>query len=399
MKKSVYLFLLFIIAFSQCSEKETFILPETIKLYYKSDDAKNNGVAFDIFSIPSGFAIFSTNTNTGDKFDAEGELRIWIVNQTGEMQNEMSILVGSGFPVNAIETETTFEVIWNFAEGVFKTISIQKNDYTHTIKNLDINSQVAFSASYISRAAVDENNHLLLLGLANTYISSIDSTVKKTFIVSIAPDMKVRTIGEYEYNPAGFGNVGNDELSVLSKLDIYFLLNKKVFAAPVGNKISFRYLGDPEAVFEDREAWMCNFTLLENDKVSIVYNKSKQKDSYYVHNDITLIRTNMSITDFQSPVKLSNINTDEKIFIQQINELGISNIVIGTSASGQISVNVFKDDLSNKTKTIGNSYKYSVAGVVWNASQQMITIVGNTRMEYKYYRTFLMQIPLSELMK
>lgn len=392
----------FVIAFLvsvlySCENNGTSMSPELIRIYYQSDDIQNNATVFAMRQTDTGYAIFKVSTNTGSRFDGSGRLIVTFIDNEGIPVSEIYEDVGSGFPAGLIEDTSDYTIIWNYSQGVFKQITVSKTDGNITTDDLNISTELPYNPSYIAKIHKGENNNILLLGLSWEYISNEDITVRKSFIASMNAYGEVFSVGAYEYSPVEFGSLGNDELAILSKLDIYFLLSENVFAAPVNDKISFRYIGDPEAVFEDSEAWICAFSELENEKVSVVYNKSKIKDSYYAYDDLSLIKTNMSLTDFNAPKVLANIDTDEQIFILSVEKNNISNIVIGTSAAGQISINIFDSEGNATSKLMGNTYRYSVADVIWDTDKQMITIVGNTRMEYKYYRTFFVHIPLNEL--
>ncbi len=352
---------------------------------------ENSGFSYDIFGI-------STQQEALTKYEGKGNLYYLIVDKKGNYTNHQIIsLSDNGFPSNILKiADNQYLTVWNNTKDSTQEFKLISTSSSLLFETKPLNLKQIYQTNYVlSFCKTLSNNGYILLVLSGDD-KNLTSNVKKTRLVEVDLNFAIRrNLGEYEFSTESFGIIGGLTQEFLKRMDNFVYVrqdtvNKRYyFNAPIDNKMTLMHIGDNVPIFQDKDYWAAALQEIRPDTASVILNTPMlfDKKSYFIRN-LPLYPHRRSKDDFAEIQTIENIDISQRIYTGKVGE---KNIILATANSGQgIRYWVTNGRVENAL-LFGKIHPYSVAGFIAADNNQMLVILGTTKLENGQQRIFLLK--------
>ncbi len=233
-----------------CSEESIIKSLDQFTVFNVLSDS-TNVLLFDVADNGSAFVLFglceASPANT--KFQAQdGRLIISVVGHDGGLSSSpcQKLALPPGVPSKVQRVGEEFWFLWSTNTGVYRVS-------TSLDGTVNSNMPMISEAGWVEAITTTADGRLLLLGLNR---DDLDRTTARISVLS-DPNSEAQTITDFNYDPGAF-RFGSDDVNFRTEVAPYLHLEvvgeKIALAAPIGNNMSLKALGEVESIINTTEA-------------------------------------------------------------------------------------------------------------------------------------------------
>lgn len=392
-----------------CKKNSLTEIPSTIKIFHEHGN-KTNYKAIDVKDIGnSQILIFGVSNETKQlksKYDNDGNLYLRLIDYQGNKVDEVSIRVCNAdqnqYPLNVIKSGGLYKIFWNYTiETVdgprckLKCVSVGVvGDKLKTEVSSEFSIRYPYEEQYFTYADTTLNGSgYTLLGVGSITLDK--DQYKYVYLTEIYPDFSFKnSFSQYEITAQYKKNL--DVFNIVKDFSASFsidVINNQYFCS---NPLGLIKNGETDPFFRldpTLSVRFLNFGSWQGDEVALIFTNAYRL--YLGKLNATNVYKNASITEIASKVEISGADINTNAIIKEFDN---KYYVGGTTLGGQAFLYVYSSLEADPNKyNFGKVYPFELDAFEECDNKNSIVMVGNTLVETKYQKIFIVVMPKNEL--